>query len=101
MINKYDIKDVSRAGDVGIIIFEDVENQETFTLDLTNFKESELYVLCAECYNYNDSLYITDIDSNFELTTKEYYDRQHENISDAIQEVLRHYDKNRKNDKII
>lgn len=77
MINKYDIKDV------GIIIFEDVENQETFTLplDLTKFKESELYVLCAECYNYNESLYITDIDSNFELTTKEYYDRQHENIS--------------------
>jgi hypothetical protein len=39
MINKYDIKDVSRAGDVGIIIFEDVENQETFTLplDLTKF----------------------------------------------------------------
>lgn len=33
MINKYDIKDV------GIIIFEDVENQETFTLplDLTKF----------------------------------------------------------------
>lgn len=98
MINKYDIKDVSRAGDVGIIIFEDVENQETFTLplDLTNFKESELYVLCAECYNYNDSLYITDIDSNFELTTKEYYDRQHENISDAIQEVLLHIWQNRK-----
>lgn len=52
-------------------------------------------MLCAECYNYNESLYITDIDSNFELTTKEYYDRQHEKISDAIQEVLRHYDKNR------
>ena len=34
MINKYDIKDVSRAGDVGIIIFEDVETQETFTLSL-------------------------------------------------------------------
>lgn len=100
MINQYDIKDVSRAGDVGIIIFEDVENQETFTLpiDLTNFKESELYVLCKECYTYNDSLYITDIDSNFELATKEDYDRERESISDAIQEVLRHYDKNRQND---
>lgn len=56
MINQYDIKDISRAGDIGIIIFEDVENQETFTLplDLTNFKESE-----------------------------------------AIEEVLRNYDKNR------
>lgn len=97
MINKYDIKDVSRAGDVGIIIFEDVENQETFTvpLDLTNFKESVLYVLCAECYNYNDSLYITDIDSNFELATKEDYDRERESIYEAIEEVLRHYDKNR------
>lgn len=97
MINKYDIKDVSRAGDVGIIIFEDVENQETFTLplDLTNLKESELYVLCAECYNYNDSLYITDIDSNFELATKEDYDRERESIYEAIEEVLRHYDKNR------
>ena len=97
MINKYDIKDVSRAGDVGIIIFEDVENQETFTLplDLTNFKESELYVLCTECYNYNDSLYITDIDSNFELATKEDYDRERESIYEAIEEVLRHYDKNR------
>lgn len=100
MINKYDIKDVSRAGDVGIIIFEDVENQETFTLllDLTKFKEAVLYVLCAECYTYNDSLYITDIDSYFELTTKECYDRQHENITNATQEVLRHYDKNRQND---
>lgn len=100
MINQYDIKDVSRAGDVGIIIFEDVENQETFTLpiDLTNFKESELYVLCKECYTYNNSLYITDIDSNFELATKEDYDRERESISDAIQEVLRHYDKNRQND---
>lgn len=100
MINQYDIKDVSRAGDVGIIIFEDVENQETFTLplDLTNFKESELYVLCAECYTYNDSLYITDIDSNFELATKEDYDRERESISEAIEEVLRHYDKNRQND---
>lgn len=100
MITQYDIKDVSRAGDVGIIIFEDVENQETFTLplDLTNFKESELYVLCKECYTYNDSLYITDIDSNFELATKEDYYRERESISDAIQEVLRHYDKNRQND---
>lgn len=48
--------------------------------------------------NKYDSLYITDIDSNFELTTKECYDRQHENITDATQEVLRHYDKNRQND---
>lgn len=47
MINKYDIKDVSRAGNVGIIILEDVENRETFTmlLDLTKFKEAVLYVL--------------------------------------------------------
>lgn len=97
MINKYDIKDVSRAGDVGIIIFEDVETQETFTLPLklTNFKESELYVLCAESYTYNNSLYITDIDSNFELATKEDYERERESISEAIEEVLRHYDKNR------
>lgn len=103
MISQYDIKDISRAGDIGIIIFEDVENQETFTLplDLTNFKESELYVLCAECYACNDSLYITDIDSNFELATKEDYNRERESISEAIEEVLRHYDKNRKNDKII
>lgn len=100
MINQYDIKDVSRAGDVRIIIFEDVENQETFTLplDLTNFKESELYVLCVKCYACNDSLYITDIDSNFELATKEDYDRERESISEAIEEVLRHYDKNRQND---
>lgn len=49
MINKYDIKDVSRAGDVGIIIFED-------------------------------------------------YNRERESISEAIEEVLRHYDKNRQND---
>ena len=97
MISQYDIKDISRAGDIGIIIFEDVENQETFTLplDLTKFKESVLYVLCAECYNYNDSLYITDIDSNFELATKEDYDRERESIYEAIEEVLRHYDKNR------
>ena len=97
MINKYDIKDVSRAGDVGIIIFEDVETQETFTLPLklTNFKESVLYVLCVECYACNDSLYITDIDSNFELATKEDYDRERESIYEAIEEVLRHYDKNR------
>lgn len=101
MINKYDIKDVSRAGDVGIIMFEDVENQETFTLplDLTNFKESELYVLCAECYNYNDSLYITNINGNFELATKEDYDRERKNIYEAIEDVLRQYDKkNRQND---
>ena len=97
MINQYDIKDVSRAGDVGIIIFEDVENHETFTLliDLTKFKESALYVLCKECYTYHDSLYITDIDSNFELATKEDYDRERESIYEAIEEVLRHYDKNR------
>lgn len=94
MINKYDIKDV------GIIIFEDVENHETFTLliDLTKFKESVLYVLCAECYTYNNSLYIKDIDSNFELATKEDYDRERESISEAIEEVLRHYDENRQND---
>lgn len=100
MINKYDIKDVSRAGDVGIIIFEGVENHETFTLliDLTKFKESVLYVLCTECYTYNNSLYIKDIDSNFELATKEDYDRERESISEAIEEVLRHYDKNRQND---
>lgn len=48
MINQYDIKDVSRAGDVGIIIFE--------------------------------------------------YDRERESISEAIEEVLRNYDKNRQND---
>lgn len=30
MINQYDIKDVSRAGDVGIIIFEDVENEKAY-----------------------------------------------------------------------
>nr|DAH07528.1 MAG TPA: hypothetical protein [Caudoviricetes sp.] len=30
MINQYDIKDVSRAGDVGIIIFEDVENEKVY-----------------------------------------------------------------------
>lgn len=100
MINQYDIKGVSRAGDVGIIIFEDVENHETFTLliDLTKFKESALYVLCKECYTYNNSLYIKDIDSNFELATKEDYDRERESISEAIEEVLRHYDKNRQND---
>lgn len=100
MINKYDIKDVSRAGDVGIIIFEDVENHETFTLliDLTKFKESVLYVLCKESYTYNNSLYIKDIDSNFELATKDDYDRERESISEAIEEVLRHYDKNRQND---
>lgn len=100
MINKYDIKDVSRAGDVGIIIFEDVENHETFTLliDLTKFKESVLYVLCKEGYTYNNSLYIKDIDSNFELATKEDYDRERESISEAIEEVLRHYDENRQND---
>lgn len=97
MINQYEIKDVSRAGDVGIIIFEDVENQETFTLplDLTVFKESELYVLCAECYTYNNSLYIKDIDSYFELATKEDYDRERGSIYEEIEEVLRHYDKNR------
>nr|DAP86601.1 MAG TPA: hypothetical protein [Caudoviricetes sp.] len=93
MINQYDIKDISRAGDIGIIIFEDVENQET--LDLTNFKESELYVLCVKCYACNESLYITDIDSNFELATKEDYNRERESISEAIEEVLRNYDKNR------
>lgn len=100
MINQYDIKDVSRAGDVGIIIFEDVENHETFTLliDLTKFKESALYMLCKERYTYNNSLYIKDIDSNFELATKEDYDRERESISEAIEEVLRHYDKNRQND---
>lgn len=47
------------------------------------------------CYNYNDSLYITDIDSNFELATKEDYDRERESIYEAIEEVLRHYDNNR------
>lgn len=99
MIGQYDIKDISRAGDIGIIIFEDAENQETFTLplDLTNFKESELYVLCVECYACNDSLYITDIDSNFELAAKEDYNRERESISEAIEEVLRNYDKNRQN----
>lgn len=39
--------------------------------------------------------YITDIDSNFELATKEDYNRERESISEAIEEVLRHYDKNR------
>lgn len=38
---------------------------------------------------------ITDIDSNFELATKEDYDRERESIYEAIEEVLRHYDKNR------
>ena len=113
---------LAARGDVGIIIFEDVENHETFTLliDLTKFKESVLYVLCKECYTYNNSLYIKDIDSNFELATKEdydrerereresiseaieevlrHYDRERESISEAIEEVLRHYDKNRQND---
>lgn len=41
---------------------------------------------------------IKDIDSNFELATKEDYDRERESISEAIEEVLRHYDKNRQND---
>lgn len=49
MISQYDIKDISRAGDIGIIIFEDVENQETFTLplDLTNFKR--IRIICVMC----------------------------------------------------
>lgn len=50
------------------------------------------------CYACNDSLYITDIDSNFELATKEDYNRERESISEAIEEVLRNYDKNRQND---
>lgn len=48
MISQYDIKDISRAGDIGIIIFED-------------------------------------------------YNRERESISEAIEEVLRNYDKNRQN----
>lgn len=52
-------------------------------------------MLCAESYTYNNSLYITDIDSNFELATKEDYERERESIYEAIEEVLRHYDKNR------
>lgn len=55
-------------------------------------------MLCVECYACNDSLYITDIDSNFELATKEDYNRERESISEAIEEVLRNYDKNRQND---
>ena len=62
---------------------------------MTKFKESELYVLCVESYTYNNSLYITDIDSNFELATKEDYERERESIYEAIEEVLRHYDKKR------
>lgn len=30
MNSQYDIKDISRAGDVGIIIFEDVENEKAY-----------------------------------------------------------------------
>lgn len=49
------------------------------------------------CY-VRSVILITDIDSIFELATKEDYDRERESISEAIEEVLRLYDKNRQND---
>lgn len=40
MINQYDIKDVSRAGDVGIIIFEDVENEKAIEEVLRHYDKN-------------------------------------------------------------